>query len=112
VAKHRKRVLPNYAVFDEKRYFQPGMHATVARLGDLDFGLIICEDAWDPEPSRAAVEAGAKALLVINGSPYHARQPSVREDVLARRVRENGVPLLYVNLVGGQDELVFDGSSF
>ncbi|HEX7080750.1 MAG TPA: NAD+ synthase [Gammaproteobacteria bacterium] len=112
VAKHRKRVLPNYGVFDEKRYFQPGMNATVATVDDVCFGLIICEDGWDPEPSRAAVEAGAKALLVINGSPYHVHQPRVREEVLARRARECGVPLIYLNLVGGQDELVFDGGSF
>ncbi len=111
IAKHRKRVLPNYGVFDEKRYFQPGMNATVATVGGVCAGMIICEDAWDPEPSRAAAEAGAKLLLVINGSPYHANQPQVREEVLARRARENGFPLLYVNLVGGQDELVFDGGS-
>src|SRR5690606_37048627 len=84
----------------------------VARYGGLALGLIICEDAWDPEPSRAAVEAGANVLLVINGSPYHAQQPKVREEVLARRARESGVPIVYVNLVGGQDELVFDGGSF
>jgi NAD+ synthase (glutamine-hydrolysing) len=112
LARHRKNVLPNYGVFDEKRYFQPGMNATVARLDEFDFGLIICEDAWDPEPSRAAAQAGAELLLVINGSPYHGQQPEVREHVLGRRARENGVPLLYVNMVGGQDELVFDGGSF
>ena len=111
VAKHRKRVLPNYGVFDEKRYFQPGMKTTVVNVQGLSVGLIICEDAWDPEPSRAAAEAGARMLLVMNGSPYHAQQPRVREEVLARRARENGIPLVYVNLVGGQDELVFDGGS-
>ncbi len=112
LARHRKAILPNYGVFDEKRYFQPGMNATVAPLAGLKFGLIICEDAWSPEPSRAAVKAGAEVLLVINGSPYNMRQPQTREHVLARRARENGVPLLYVNMVGGQDELVFDGGSF
>jgi len=111
LAKHRKRVLPNYGVFDEKRYFQPGMKTTVASVKGVSFGLIICEDAWDPEPSRACAEAGAQVLLVMNGSPYHSQQPKVREEVLARRVRENGIPLVYVNLVGGQDELVFDGGS-
>ena len=112
VAKHRKRALPNYGVFDEKRYFQPGMRATVAAFGGLDLGILVCEDAWDPEPARDAVDAGANLLLVINGSPYHAQQPDVREETLARRARENGVPVVYVNLVGGQDELVFDGGSF
>ena len=112
LARHRKNVLPNYGVFDEKRYFQPGMNSTVARLDDLDLGLIVCEDAWDPEPSRAAAQAGADLLLVINGSPFHSQQPEVREHVLGRRARENGLPLLYVNMVGGQDELVFDGGSF
>ncbi len=112
LARHRKTILPNYGVFDEKRYFEPGMNATVASVAGRKFGLIICEDAWSPEPSRAAVKAGAEVLLVINGSPYNMRQPQTREEVLARRARENGVPLLYVNMVGGQDELVFDGGSF
>lgn len=112
VAKHRKGVLPNYGVFDEKRYFQPGMKPTVAQFAGLDVGVIICEDVWDPEPSHAAVAAGARLLLVINGSPYHSRQSKVREEVVSRRARENGVPVIYLNLVGGQDELVFDGGSF
>src|SRR5690606_5642123 len=90
VAKHRKRVLPNDGVFDEKRYFQPGMKTTVVNVQGLSVGLIICEDAWDPEPSRAAAEAGARMLLVMNGSPYHAQQPTVREEVLALRAREIG----------------------
>jgi len=112
VAKHRKRSLPNYGVFDEKRYFQPGMHSTVAAFGGLNVGLLICEDAWGPEPARSAVDAGANLLVVINGSPYHAQQPDVREATLAKRARENQVPIVYLNLVGGQDELVFDGGSF
>src|SRR5690606_23963253 len=110
-AKPRQCVLPNHGGGDEKRYFQPGMKTTVVNVQGLSVGLIICEDAWDPEPSRAAAEAGARMLLVMNGSPYHAQQPKVREEVLARRARENGIPLVYVNLVGGQDELVFDGGS-
>jgi NAD+ synthase (glutamine-hydrolysing) len=112
LAKHRKTNLPNYGVFDEKRYFQPGMNSTVASFGGRRFGLIICEDAWGPEPSRAAAQAGGELLLVINGSPYHALQPERREQVVARRARENGVPIVYCNMVGGQDELVFDGGSF
>ncbi|HEX5421598.1 MAG TPA: NAD+ synthase, partial [Gammaproteobacteria bacterium] len=112
LARHRKTLLPNYGVFDEKRYFQPGMNATVAAVGGRRFGLIVCEDAWSPEPSRAAAQAGAEVLLVINGSPYNTQQPETREHVLARRARESSLPVLYVNMVGGQDELVFDGGSF
>jgi len=112
LAKHRKRALPNYAVFDEKRYFEPGAAATVAELGGRRFGLLICEDAWQPEPCRETVAAGAEVILVINGSPFHTEQHRVRERVIAERVRENGRPIVYLNMVGGQDELVFDGGSF
>jgi NAD+ synthase (glutamine-hydrolysing) len=112
LANHRKWILPNYAVFDEKRYFQPGDRATVVGLCGHRCGLIICEDAWEAGPARAAVAAGADLLFVINGSPYHVHQQGVREETLARRARENGVPLVYLNMVGGQDELVFDGGSF
>jgi NAD+ synthase (glutamine-hydrolysing) len=111
LANHRKRVLPNYAVFDEKRYFQPGDAATVVELGGVRFGLIVCEDAWDPVPCRAAADAGAEAILIINGSPFHIQQQRVREEVLAARTRETPLPMLYLNMVGGQDELVFDGGS-
>jgi NAD+ synthase (glutamine-hydrolysing) len=111
IANHRKQALPNYAVFDEKRYFEPGQSATVATIGGHKFGIVICEDAWMEAPCRAAVAAGAEALLVINGSPFHIQQQQLREEAVAARVRENGVPLLYVNMVGGQDELVFDGDS-
>jgi NAD+ synthase (glutamine-hydrolysing) len=108
---HRKVALPNYAVFDEKRWFQPGTAATVVDLDGFRFGLIICEDVWLPEPCRAPAEAGAQAILVINGSPFHMTQQRVREQVLAARARENSLPLIYLNMVGGQDELVFDGGS-
>jgi NAD+ synthase (glutamine-hydrolysing) len=110
LANHRKQALPNYAVFDEKRYFQPGQGATVAELGGCRFGLVICEDAWVPEPCQAAAAAGAAAILVINGSPFHMHQQQQRE-VIAARARETSLPVLYVNMVGGQDELVFDGGS-
>ena len=112
IAKHRKHILPNYAVFDEKRYFASGLDSPVCELGGLRLGLIICEDAWEPEPCRASVAAGAELVLVLNGSPYHTRQQRKREQVVAARARENGVPLVYLNMVGGQDELVFDGASF
>ena len=111
LANHRKVALPNYAVFDEKRYFQPGDGATVVELDGHRFGLIICEDVWVPAPCRAPAAAGAEAILVINGSPFHRTQQQAREEVLAARARENSLPLLYVNMVGGQDELVFDGGS-
>jgi NAD+ synthase (glutamine-hydrolysing) len=111
VANHRKVALPNYAVFDEKRYFQPGQGATVVDFGGAKLGLIICEDVWLPGPCRAPAEAGAEAIVVINGSPFHRTQQDVREQVLAMRAQENSLPLVYVNMVGGQDELVFDGGS-
>ncbi len=111
LANHRKRILPNYAVFDEKRYFQPGKDATVVELDGLRLGLIVCEDVWEPEPSRAAAAAGAEAILIINGSPFHMHQQRVREEVLAARARETPLPMVYLNMVGGQDELVFDGGS-
>jgi NAD+ synthase (glutamine-hydrolysing) len=111
LANHRKVALPNYAVFDEKRYFQPGEGGTVAELEGNKLGLIICEDAWVPAPCRASAAAGAEAILVINGSPFHRAQQQAREQVLAQRARESALPLLYVNMVGGQDELVFDGGS-
>ena len=112
LANHRKQVLPNYAVFDEKRYFQPGNGATVVDVAGHGCGLVICEDVWDPQPCRASVAAGADVILVINGSPYHMNQQRTREEIVARRAREGGVPIVYLNMVGGQDELVFDGASF
>jgi len=111
LARHRKQVLPNYAVFDEKRYFESGTQPTVADYDGFRLGLTICEDSWEPEPCAAARAAGANVILVSNGSPYHVKSQSRREAVLGDRVRENGIPLIYVNMVGGQDELVFDGGS-
>jgi NAD+ synthase (glutamine-hydrolysing) len=112
LARHRKQVLPNYAVFDEKRYFEGGREPTVFELEGAQLGLIVCEDAWMPGPARQARQAGAELMLVLNGSPYHMRQQRTRERILAERARENRIGLLYVNMVGGQDELVFDGASF
>jgi len=108
---HRKTCLPNYRVFDEKRYFSAGTGATVFEFNGLRVGLLICEDIWESEPARAARDAGAELLLVINASPYEQRKQRERERVLRLRVREVGLPLAYLNLVGGQDELVFDGRS-
>ncbi|HEY5666644.1 MAG TPA: NAD+ synthase [Gammaproteobacteria bacterium] len=112
LAMHRKWMLPNYSVFDEKRYFQPGNEPTVFRVGDLRIGLIICEDVWFREPAMAAAKAGADLILVINGSPFHTRQRETRREQIRSRARETGLPIIYLNMVGGQDELVFDGGSF
>ena len=111
LARHRKQALPNYAVFDEKRYFQSGTGPTVVDYDGIRLGLTICEDTWESAPCAAARAAGADVVLVSNGSPYHVASQSDREAVLGERARENGIPLLYVNMVGGQDELVFDGGS-
>ena len=111
-ATYRKQLLPNYSVFDEKRYFNPGSTACVIEIGGIPVGLSICEDVWQPESVRQAVDAGAQLLLTLNASPYHMEKGQEREAIVQARVREVGVPLVYVNLVGGQDELVFDGASF
>ncbi|HZF25243.1 MAG TPA: nitrilase-related carbon-nitrogen hydrolase, partial [Steroidobacteraceae bacterium] len=112
LANHRKQCLPNYKVFDEKRYFAPGTEATVVDFDGQRLGLLVCEDIWEPEPVRATVDAGAELLLVANASPYELRKQIEREMIARDRVREVARPLVYTNLVGGQDELVFDGHSF
>jgi NAD+ synthase (glutamine-hydrolysing) len=113
LANHRKACLPNYRVFDEKRYFSAGTHPTMVDLNGIKAGILVCEDIWDAEPAARARSAGAEVLLVINASPYEVNKQRQRErEVVHRRVAETGVPLLFVNLIGGQDELVFDGNSF
>jgi NAD+ synthase (glutamine-hydrolysing) len=107
----RKMCLPNYQVFDEKRYFTPGEAITVTDFMGIRFGLAICEDMWEPGPARGAKARGAEALLVLNASPYEQRKQRAREAVLRERISETALPVAYVNLVGGQDELVFDGRS-
>ena len=111
-ATYRKQLLPNYSVFDERRYFAPGNAACVVEIGGIPVGLSICEDVWQPEPVRQAVAAGARLLLTLNASPYHMEKGRERELLAQTRAQETGVPLVYVNLIGGQDELVFDGASF
>jgi len=112
VAQYRKRLLPNYNVFDEKRYFTPGEDALNFEFKGAQLGLVICEDLWEPAPVRESVGAGAQIIVVINASPFHHSKAIEREeDVVRKRARENHVPILYVNQVGGQDELVFDGAS-
>ena len=112
IASYRKQALPNYREFDEQRYFIEGDVPCVFEVAGTRVGLLICEDAWHTGPAQAAKAAGAQLLAVINASPYHMGKPEQREQVMAERVRETGLPLVYAHLVGGQDELVFDGHSF
>jgi NAD+ synthase (glutamine-hydrolysing) len=112
VAIHRKAELPNYKVFDEKRYFHAGTQPTVAECRGFKVGLLICEDIWEPQAAQLARAAGAQLLAVINASPYEIHKQREREDIARARARDVGLPLAYVNLLGGQDELVFDGNSF
>ena len=112
VANYRKQELPNYSVFDEKRYFKPGRDSCIFELKGIRVALLICEDIWEPNPARAAKADGAQLIVVINGSPYSLRYQERREAVVRARVQDTGLPVVYVNLLGGQDELVFDGGSF
>jgi NAD+ synthase (glutamine-hydrolysing) len=115
-ASYCKRELPNYQVFDERRYFVSGRDAGLGPLvfeaGGLCFGVLICEDAWFDEPAALARRAGAQVLCVLNASPFHLDKAAEREQRMADRARATGLPLLYTHLVGGQDEVVFDGASF
>jgi len=109
---YTKQSLPNYNVFDEKRYFKPGDQACVVTLEGIPFGLSICEDIWVDAPIKQSVAAGAKCIINLNASPYHIGKPALRESVLRAHAQNYHLPIVYVNLVGGQDELVFDGHSF
>lgn len=111
-ANHRKSELPNYKVFDEKRYFRPGAQPTVVECCGFRVGLLICEDIWGPEAAQMARSAGAELLVVSNASPYEIHKQREREEVVRAHVQEVNLPVVYVNRVGGQDELVFDGHSF
>ncbi|MFP2768805.1 NAD+ synthase [Oceanisphaera sp. KMM 10153] len=106
-----KQLLPNYGVFDEKRYFSAGEQSCVVEFKGHKLGLLICEDVWEAGPAAAAKVAGAELLLSLNASPYHRGKAWIRKDLLAQRSRDNALPLVYLNQVGGQDELVFDGRS-
>jgi NAD+ synthase (glutamine-hydrolysing) len=112
VAQYRKQCLPNYQVFDEKRYFTPGSEPCVVDIAGVAVGLSICEDIWEQAPALQAAAAGAQVLLNINSSPYHLGKRGERWDTVASRARQARIPIVYVNQVGGQDELVFDGGSF
>jgi len=107
-----KQALPNYAVFDEKRYFSEGSEACIVELGGIRFALTVCEDVWENEPIDKAVAAGAQVILNLNASPYHLHKYRLRQQQVAEQVARHKIPIVYVNLVGGQDELVFDGNSF
>ena len=112
VANYRKQRLPNYQVFDEKRYFTPGDSAVAVELDGIRIAPLICEDVWHVEPAASARRAGADLCIALNASPYQQGKQLEREENIALRVRETGMPFVYLNLVGGQDELVFDGHSF
>ncbi|MGH3458311.1 NAD+ synthase [Aeromicrobium sp.] len=111
VTRYDKHHLPNYGVFDEFRHFVPGNETQVVQIGGIDVAIAICEDIWQDGPSAAAEAAEAGLLVVLNGSPYESAKDDVRLDLCARRARDGACALAYVNLVGGQDELVFDGDS-
>ncbi|MBW7983846.1 NAD+ synthase [Enterobacillus tribolii] len=111
VVRYYKQQLPNYGVFDEKRYFSAGGQSCVVDLKGYRLGLLICEDLWFNEPVDALKAAGAEVLLSINASPYNREKPYVRNALLAEHCRRTGLPLAYLNQVGGQDELIFDGCS-
>ena len=109
---HRKAELPNYKVFDEKRYFQAGAQPSVVDVQGFRCGLLVCEDIWQPEAAQLARSDGAELLIVINASPFEIHKQRERETVARARVLDVGLPMAYVNMVGGQDELIFDGNSF
>ncbi len=110
-ATYHKQQLPNYSVFDEKRYFAPGSGPTVVTIEGVPTALSICEDIWVAGTAAQARSAGARLIVNINASPFHAGKTGEREAVLKRALAEGGLPIVYLNLVGGQDELVFDGAS-
>ena len=112
VCHYDKRELPNYQVFDERRYFTPGNGVGVFEVAGVRVGLLICEDAWFDEPARLARDAGAQVLAVLNASPFHAGKGLEREQRMRERVADCGLPLIYAHLVGGQDEVIFEGRSF
>ncbi|MCB1858662.1 MAG: NAD+ synthase, partial [Gammaproteobacteria bacterium] len=112
LAEYHKALLPNYSVFDEKRYFEPGGEPCVVTIAGVPIGITICEDIWYRAPAARAAEQGAKVLLNLNASPFHHGKAPEREELLRKRARETGLSIVYLNLVGGQDELVFDGGSF
>jgi NAD+ synthase (glutamine-hydrolysing) len=112
LATYAKRELPNYQVFDERRYFTPGSTPCVFEAEGVKVGLLICEDAWFDMPAQSTKDAGAELLVVINASPFHIGKGGEREQMMQQRAQAVGLPLVYAHLVGGQDEIVFEGRSF
>jgi len=112
LTRYRKHLLPNYRVFDEERYFAAGKDPAVFSLSGIRIGINICEDVWQSGPTAANRAAGAEVIIVTNGSPYETDSQKKREHVVRQRITEIGIPAVYLNMVGGQDELVFDGGSF
>ena len=116
VATYFKRELPNYQVFDERRYFTAGQEVCIFEAGSagsrVKVGLLICEDAWFEAPARETAQAGAQLLAVINASPFHVGKGPEREQMMRQRVLDCGLPMVYAHLVGGQDEVIFEGRSF
>lgn len=112
LATYHKQALPNYSVFDEERYFDAGDTPLIFSHAGTKFGVLICADGWEAGPAQKAKQAGAEFLLALNASPYHMDKLETRYEVIAARAKENVLPIIYANLVGGQDELVFDGASF
>ncbi|MGB4593107.1 MAG: NAD+ synthase [Coriobacteriia bacterium] len=110
-AVYNKRLLPNYGVFDEERYFEPGRGNTLIEISGVTCGITVCEDIWQPEPVARLAAAGARMVLNLSASPFHSGKGVSRERMLVRRAIEFGVWIVYCNIVGGQDELVFDGRS-
>ena len=112
IAVYHKQALPNYSVFDEKRYFTAGHEPLVVDLHGVPMGITVCEDIWVDAPVQRAVQAGARCIININASPYHIGKVQEREQLVQHHTKKYQIPLVYTNLVGGQDELVFDGHSF
>lgn len=112
VAQYAKQMLPNYGVFDEKRYFVSGEETVVYDCKGVSVGLLVCEDLWFDAPAKQLKAAGAEVIISINASPYHINKPSLRQQVIKERCSDVALPILYVNQIGGQDELIFDGGSF
>ena len=111
IAEYSKQHLPNYQVFDEMRYFTAGSEPCVVDIAGIPMALSICEDIWQPGPMQQAAVAGARIMLNLNASPFHRQKQAQRQQLLRQRAEQGGMPVVYVNMVGGQDELVFDGGS-
>ncbi|MGA2654858.1 MAG: NAD+ synthase [Gammaproteobacteria bacterium] len=112
ISTYHKRYLPNVEVFDEKRYFIPGHELKIIHIKNIPIALMICEDIWQPQMALQAKMAGAQLMIVPNASPFHIEKVQQRRDIVCEQAQTSGVPIVYVNLIGGQDELVFDGGSF